>query len=231
MTRDEHDDLIVTLTDAFKDVDQTQALSSLKGPLWEFLDLDEAERNRIAMMVLEQVPFKTFVGLLLQSFRWDWNRIKDLIAHVVHGRESELLAGLAAFVDDSSGIRDHATCLIVLDLLHQLMQDLPDIFVVPREFDLSTFLYEFSEYEPNRAHWLRDSDAIIFYLDHGAFDALTRPNEIRSFLEYCTQGYWRMEYWEYDLRTSQSTRERAEFYLERLSARRPDLAPDIGMLI
>ncbi|KZS91656.1 hypothetical protein SISNIDRAFT_456580 [Sistotremastrum niveocremeum HHB9708] len=229
MTRDEHDDLIVTLTDAFKDVDQTQALSSLKGPLWEFLDLDETERNRIATLVLEQVPLSTFVMLLLRSFRWDWNRIKDLIARVVHGRELELLAGLAGFIDDSSVIRDHATCLIVLDLLHQLMQDLPPSFVVPREFDLSTFLYEFSEYEPHGTHWRRDSDVIIFYLDHGAFDALTRPNEIRSFLEYCTQGYWRMEYWEYDLRTSQSTRQRAESYLERLSARRLDLAPEIGI--
>ncbi|KZT33678.1 hypothetical protein SISSUDRAFT_1053918 [Sistotremastrum suecicum HHB10207 ss-3] len=216
----ESDDLILTLISLFKDDYHILTLDAFKGPFWELLDLDDDRRSRVTAAILQEVPLVLFIFVLMRTSRWDWDRVQSLIASSVQDRELELLAGLPKLIYDHRFMHDHATCIIVLDLLTHLMPNLPSTFSVPPGFDLSELMEGLIRCPPNRKQWRSQSDTIMFYLDRGAFESLANLDYAKHFFEACSQDTRKMEYWDDEAQTSARTRERAEFYLKMIDSMR-----------
>ncbi|KZS91655.1 hypothetical protein SISNIDRAFT_487316 [Sistotremastrum niveocremeum HHB9708] len=228
LSDDESDDLIFTLISLFKDDYHILTLHAFKGPFWELLDLDDDRRSRVTITILQEVPLALFIFILMRTSRWDWDRVKSLISSTVQDRELELLAGLTNLIEDHRFMHDHATCMIVLDLLAHLIPNLPSTFSAPPGFDLSELMEGLTRCRPNRKRWRVQSDTIMFYLNHGAFELLANLDYAKHFFEACIQDTRKMKYWDDDAQTSGRTRERSKFYLKTIDTKRQSTSIDIA---
>lgn len=192
-------------------------LATNKRLILELTTLHEEQRNIVTDFILSRVQRGDFISVIRTSL-WDWDRIQSLLAAITRGHEVELLATVSNHIGHPLNMRDHLTWMPALDFLLHLIPSLPPDFVIPQGFDLFGSLYMFLHHKRNRKTWRKYSDALIFYLDHGGFDRLARPDKIAKFFTLCVDESSQMKRWSDEERTSESTRSRSLYYLRELDA-------------
>ncbi|KZT38823.1 hypothetical protein SISSUDRAFT_710759 [Sistotremastrum suecicum HHB10207 ss-3] len=178
-------------------------------------------RTDSATQILGEADFLHILPILIQTLVLPSRQFLNVALFAMRERKLEYLQDLSMITWFPLSAPDNPE-VPMFELLADLVPQLPSDFNVPGEVDLTPALSLLTRDLPDSRTWRRYSDALIFYLDHGAFDVLPNPESARNFLELCDRGYsGMMVAWNKRDRTSQITAELARFYLEKLGKQEP----------
>ncbi|KZT35139.1 hypothetical protein SISSUDRAFT_199648 [Sistotremastrum suecicum HHB10207 ss-3] len=207
------------------DQERTYLVKDCKRPILELLDLEQDQRANVLTRILSNIQRSELLRFLLQDTRLDWERIKDLVSDITSGHE----IGLLADISTSRHFRyfgTHANVRVFLSLLAHFIPLLPSDFTVSPDFDITRVLFtmngtQFRLYQRERQHWSKDVATIIFYLDHGAFDAISDRYLFMAgeFFKLCQTDSPRMVDWTDDERISEDVQSRVAFYEKAFETR------------
>lgn len=149
---------------------------------------------------------------LLNSSLLDWLTIEPFVSHIAKNNTS-ILYDVLACVDlfQQEPYQSSINPLIIHFLVHLKKMNAP----IPQSYDLSPVLVVIAHQEPDLFTWQRYSDTLMYYLDNGAFEHLSDPEPARKFFQLCANVPSSDSY-DYRDKTSNETRERAEYYLQQL---------------
>lgn len=170
-------------------------------------------------VILSQVDRLALLGLLVQNPPLPWSNPSDLIPFIAEGKELELLGGLAPTINNLLILSEYSGEVPLIEFFTHIIPALQSNFIVPNDLDLSRSFIIFAQLSPNRTTWRKYTKTLMYYLDHGAFNALSDPESIRGFLDLCIRITPRMRRWDRELQIGRSTHNRATEYLDKLNAR------------
>lgn len=158
----------------------------------------------------------SFVKSVVRNPRLGWEFFKDLAKLITAGNEVAILDEIAEFLSNlpkmrTVGIRSE---LLVIEFLASLIPSLPVDFIVPPTLDLSSTLTLLNKHHLKKFfNWMRYSDTLMYYLDHGGFETLSTMRAAHEFLQYCIDQSPCIH------SASEATCIRARFYLQAYHAR------------
>ncbi|KZT32326.1 hypothetical protein SISSUDRAFT_1055684 [Sistotremastrum suecicum HHB10207 ss-3] len=171
-------------------------VTDFKGLILEVLEIGDEQRDCVVTRILSEVRRSDVVSLLVHESHLTWTRVGDLVKAATRDHELEVLTAISDF--HPSKFPNH-TMSVFLDFLGHLVISLPSDFTVP-SLNLSRVICRIVRQERKRHTWRKHTDTIVAYLDHGAFTNIDRVYLVEE-------------------RTSDTTRERAIFYREKLKTR------------
>ncbi|KZS92690.1 hypothetical protein SISNIDRAFT_509706 [Sistotremastrum niveocremeum HHB9708] len=170
---------------------------SAKGPILELQHLDEAQRHDVLIRVLPTMRRSQFIDLILAHSSGDGSNIKDLVLPITQDCEPDFLGEMKLFSHEGRlgfVYPNYRLTYRCLEFLDYMITSLPADFRVPRGFAMHDVIRGLVETECNRMNWRRYSDAIIFYLDHGA-PYHTGAEYFERFFNLCLSDSSQMKDW------------------------------------
>ncbi|KZS86787.1 hypothetical protein SISNIDRAFT_491632 [Sistotremastrum niveocremeum HHB9708] len=151
---------------------------------------------------------------LLRNPSLNWYEIEDIIGLIVRGKETTVLGKLARFCYNIPDIKPVRGELLLIDFLGSLIRSLPSTFTLSQSFGLAPTLVLLLRYHAriNSSVLSRYSDTLVYFLDHGGFEALPCLRPADDFFQLC------LTLSPDDTVQSTNYQERARFYLERHGA-------------
>ncbi|KZT33434.1 hypothetical protein SISSUDRAFT_1066158 [Sistotremastrum suecicum HHB10207 ss-3] len=191
LTQEECDQLASNICSLYQDMqngdgNRERLPKDYKRPILELLDLGEERKNDVTLRILSSLGRQSFVDLLIWKSGLEWVHAEALISYITKGHEVEILRGLR-MPSPSFSQTYRADCLL-RDLLAHFVPSLPLDFRLPDVFDIVYLFRMLTRHKRDRHDWRKHADALIFYLDHGAFDAIDDIllYEATTFFKLCT---------------------------------------------
>ncbi|KZS86786.1 hypothetical protein SISNIDRAFT_461492 [Sistotremastrum niveocremeum HHB9708] len=169
-------------------------------------------RSEDVTRILSHCNKSSLLRSLLRNPHVHYPKISKIFELITRGNELAILQELANFFSDPQimdmNLIPHSGFpnLVVLDFLDALIPSLPSNFIIPRSFDLSQTLALFMRFKKRLVVLnSRQCRTLLYYLDHGGFEAIRSLRSMHDFLQLCLVPS------EWDPDTNNA--ERARFYL------------------
>ncbi|KZS92085.1 hypothetical protein SISNIDRAFT_467308 [Sistotremastrum niveocremeum HHB9708] len=154
----------------------------------ECRSLIEDGRSNDVTRILSRGDRSSLLRSLLRNRYISWDGIKDIVALNTRGNEVVVLEELANFFSNAPNMRPvgiFSSDLLVIDFLGSLIPSLPLTFTVPQSLDLGPTLRLFCRYQSDIEVLSLYSDTLIYFLDHGGFEALSSLGPASDFFHLC----------------------------------------------
>lgn len=148
---------------------------------------------------------------LLNSALLGWHTVEPFLSYLPENDPS-ILSAVVARIEPFQQTDQSGISLLGIDfLVHLREKNVP----LPHSYDLSPMLVVITRHDPDWHTWEQYSDTLMHCLDSGTFEYLSNQGPARDFFQLCAnEPDWTV--FDYRNRTSDETRERAEYYLQQL---------------